>query len=74
MSTKVAVIPKPPVLLDRTKTIETALESIDEAAGEGASLLGNLVLACIPSEPADHLSKKHFTPIKPPGPKTGQVI
>ena len=39
MSTKVAVIPKPPVLLDRTKTIETALESIDEAAGEGASLL-----------------------------------
>jgi nitrilase len=39
MSTKVAVIPKPPVLLDRTKTIETALEAIDEAAGEGASLL-----------------------------------
>jgi nitrilase len=39
MSTKVAVIPKPPVLLDRMKTIETALEAIDEAAGEGASLL-----------------------------------
>ncbi len=39
MSTKIAVIPKPPVLLDRAKTIETALESIAEAAGKGASLL-----------------------------------
>jgi nitrilase len=39
MSTKIAVIQKPPVLLDRTKTIETALESIDQAASEGASLL-----------------------------------
>src|ERR1700710_246954 len=39
MSTKIAVIPKPPVLLDRTKTIESALRSIDEAVGEGASLL-----------------------------------
>ena len=39
MSTKIAVIPKPPVLLDRAKTIETALESISEAAGKGASLL-----------------------------------
>ena len=39
MSTKIAVIPKPPVLLDRTKTIETALASIDEAARQGASLL-----------------------------------
>jgi nitrilase len=39
MPTKVAVIQKPPVLLDRAKTIETALESIDEAASNGASLL-----------------------------------
>jgi len=39
MTTKVAVIPKPPVLLDRDKTIAEALRSIDEAAREGASLL-----------------------------------
>ncbi len=39
MSIKLAVIPKPPVLLDRTKTLETALKSIAEATGEGASLL-----------------------------------
>ena len=39
MSTKVAVIQKPPVLLDRNKTIERALASIDEAAREGARLL-----------------------------------
>jgi nitrilase len=39
MPTKVAVIQKPPVLLDRARTIETALASIAEAAGEGASLL-----------------------------------
>jgi nitrilase len=39
MSTKVAVIQKPPVLLDREKTIARALESIEEAAGQGASLL-----------------------------------
>ena len=39
MSTKVAVIPKPPVLLDRAKTMKRALESIAEAAGKGASLL-----------------------------------
>jgi nitrilase len=39
MSTKVAVIQKPPVLLDRDKTIESALASIDEAAREGATLL-----------------------------------
>jgi nitrilase len=39
MSTKIAVISKPPVLLDRTKTIETALASIDEATRQGASLL-----------------------------------
>ena len=36
---KVAVIQKPPVLLHRDKTIESALASIDEAAGNGASLL-----------------------------------
>jgi nitrilase len=36
---KVAVIQKPPVLLDLAKTIETTLASIDEAAGNGATLL-----------------------------------
>jgi nitrilase len=36
---KVAVIQKPPVLLNRDKTIESALASIDEAAANGASLL-----------------------------------
>ncbi len=39
MTIKVAVIQKPPVLLERQKTIERALGSIDEAVGEGASLL-----------------------------------
>jgi len=39
MATKVAVIQKPPVLLDRNKTIEGALSSIDEAVRNGASLL-----------------------------------
>jgi nitrilase len=39
MSTKVAVIQKPPVLLDRDKTIARALESIEEAVRAGASLL-----------------------------------
>ena len=39
MSTKVAVIQKPPVLLDRSMTIGRTLESIDEAVREGASLL-----------------------------------
>lgn len=39
MPAKVAVIQKPPVLLDRNKTIETTLVSIDEAAHNGASLL-----------------------------------
>jgi nitrilase len=39
MGTKVAVIQKPPVLLDREKTIASAVESIDEAAQEGATLL-----------------------------------
>ena len=36
---KVAVIQKPPVLLDRARTIESVLASVDEAAGNGASLL-----------------------------------
>jgi nitrilase len=36
---KVAVIQKPPILLDLAKTIETTLASIDEAAGNGATLL-----------------------------------
>jgi nitrilase len=39
MSARVAVIQKPPVLLDREKTIATALASIEEAVREGASLL-----------------------------------
>jgi nitrilase len=39
MATKVAVIQTPPVLLDRAKTIERALESIDAAARAGATLL-----------------------------------
>ena len=39
MTAKVAVIQKPPVLLDRDKTIERVLAAIDEAAGQGASLL-----------------------------------
>lgn len=39
MATKVAVIQKPPVLLDRQKTIASMLDSIDEAVAEGASLL-----------------------------------
>jgi nitrilase len=39
MPSKVAVIQKPPVLLDRTKTIEVALASIEEAVAQGASLL-----------------------------------
>jgi nitrilase len=39
MPTKVAVIQKPPVLLDRDKTIAGAVESINEAADAGATLL-----------------------------------
>ncbi len=39
MPTKVAVIQKPPVLLHRDKTIEQAIESINEAASAGAALL-----------------------------------
>ena len=39
MKTKIAVIQRPPVFLDREKTINQALEQIDEAAGEGTSLL-----------------------------------
>jgi nitrilase len=39
MPSKVAVIQKPPVLLDRAKTIEVALASIEEAVSQGASLL-----------------------------------
>ena len=36
---KVAVIQKPPVLLDRARTIEGTLASIEEAVTQGASLL-----------------------------------
>lgn len=39
MPSKVAVIQKPPVLLDRAATIAQALADIDEAAAQGASLL-----------------------------------
>lgn len=39
MSTKVAVIQRPPLLLDREKTIERAIGAINEAAGAGATLL-----------------------------------
>ena len=39
MLTKVAVIQKPPVLLDRDKTLEQAVASINEAARAGAALL-----------------------------------
>ena len=39
MVVKVAVIQKPPVLLNRSSTIDAVLASIDEAVGEGASLL-----------------------------------
>jgi nitrilase len=39
VATKVAVIQKPPVLLDRNRTIAQAIGSIDEAADAGATLL-----------------------------------
>src|ERR1700741_3342844 len=39
MPAKAAVIQKPPVLLDRSRTIESVLASIDESAANGASLL-----------------------------------
>lgn len=39
MSTRVAVIQKPPVLLNKQATIDRALNSIDEAVAEGAELL-----------------------------------
>ena len=39
MPTKVAVIQKPPVLLDRNKTIAQAVGSVNEAASAGATLL-----------------------------------
>jgi nitrilase len=39
MPTKVAVIQKPPVLLDRAASIARLVEYMDEAAGEGASLI-----------------------------------
>ena len=39
MSSKVAVIQKPPVLLDRAATIAQAIADIDDAAAQGASLM-----------------------------------
>ena len=39
MPSKIAVIQRPPVFLDREKTINQVLLHIDEAAGNGASLL-----------------------------------
>lgn len=39
MNTKIAVIQRPPVLLDRTKTIDQVILYVEEAAKEGASLM-----------------------------------
>jgi len=39
MSTKIAVIQKPPVLLDRDKTLASVLASIEETTAQGARLL-----------------------------------
>ena len=39
MSTKIAVIQKPPVLLDRDKTLASVLASIEETTAQGAQLL-----------------------------------
>jgi len=39
MTMKVAVIQKPPVLLNRSSTIDAVLDSIEEAVSQGASLL-----------------------------------
>ncbi len=39
MAAKIAVIQKPPVLLDRSRTIDEACQSVEAAAAEGASLL-----------------------------------
>jgi nitrilase len=50
MPTKVAVIQKPPVLLDRDETIARTVESLEEAAGAGAALLV-FPEACIPGYP-----------------------
>ena len=38
MPARIAVIQKPPVLLDRDGTIAKAIEAIDEAADAGASI------------------------------------
>jgi nitrilase len=50
MATKVAVVPAPPVLLHRDKTIAKVLSSIDEAANAGASLIV-FPEACVPGYP-----------------------
>jgi nitrilase len=39
MSVKVAVVQRPPVLLNRSATIERAIDYLEEAAGQGASLI-----------------------------------
>lgn len=39
MTTKVAVVQKPPAFLDRTRTIASVLASVDEAVAAGASLV-----------------------------------
>ena len=39
MTSKVAVVQKPPAFLDRTRTIASVLASVDEAVAEGASLV-----------------------------------
>ena len=36
---KIAIVQRPPVLLDRSATMERAVQSVREAAAEGASLV-----------------------------------
>ena len=53
MSARIAVIQKPPVLLDRDGTIGRAIEAIDEAADAGASLL------VFPKRDSRTMSRRH---------------
>ena len=41
---KLAVIQKPPVLLDKLRTIHSAVALVEEAASEGAKLILLLIL------------------------------
>jgi cell volume regulation protein A len=47
MPARIAVIQKPPVLLDRDGTITKAIEAIDEAAGAGAYWLGGVAVVTV---------------------------